>query len=219
VEVERFLNNFFLAHYAEIWSAVWSATSNNFFVTASEDQTCCVWDITQKNPNLVHKLTGHTKAVTSVDWRIMDERLGELFISCSDDQTARVYDPKDSFKLLFTLSTSFINEWHTLTYLSLEEVKEVFLNFNLKFLQGGTRVAIGSQNGFLFIYDLLYKEFTFAERIHNGKIKLEKINNFFKGSVEGLDWKGNNVVTCSADNTISIVRIPKSSQKAIESMI
>jgi len=153
---------------------VWSATSNNFFVTASEDQTCCVWDITEKNPNLVHKLTGHTKAVTSVDWRVMDERLGELFISCSDDQTARVYDPKDSFKLLFTLSTSFINEWHTLTYLSLEEVRDGVLKSNIIFLKGGTRVAIGSQNGFLFIYDLLHKEFTFAERIHNGK-------EFFKG--------------------------------------
>jgi len=43
--------------------------------------------------------------------------------------------------------------------------------------------------------------------------------NIILGSVEGLDWKGNTVVTCSADNTISIVRIPKSSQKGIESMI
>jgi len=159
------------------------------FVTASEDQTCCVWDITHKNPNLIHKLTGHTKAVTSVDWRVMDDRLGELFISCSDDQTARVYDPKDSFKLLFTFSTSFINEWHTLTYLSLEK--------------GGTRVAIGAQNGFLFIYDLLQKEFIFSERIHNG-------------SVEGLDWRGNTVVTCSADNCISIVRVPKSTSMLTE---
>lgn len=53
----------------------------------------------------------------------MDPAIGEIFISCSDDQTARVYDPNDSFKLLFTFSTSFINEWHTLTYLSLEKVK------------------------------------------------------------------------------------------------
>lgn len=61
--------------YAEIWSTVWSATSNNCVVTASEDQTCCVWDITQKNPNLLHKLTGHTKAVTSVDWRVFSHFL------------------------------------------------------------------------------------------------------------------------------------------------
>jgi WD40 repeat protein len=52
----------------------------------------------------------------------MDPALGELFISCSDDQTARVYDPQNGFKLLFTFSTSFINEWHTLTYLALEKV-------------------------------------------------------------------------------------------------
>lgn len=56
--------------YAEIWSTVWSATSNNLLVTASEDQTCCVWDIENKNPVLAHKLTGHTKAVTSIDWRV-----------------------------------------------------------------------------------------------------------------------------------------------------
>jgi len=29
-----------------------------------------VWDVTQKNPTLAHKLVGHTKAVTSVDWRV-----------------------------------------------------------------------------------------------------------------------------------------------------
>ncbi len=53
----------------------------------------------------------------------MSPDLGELFVSCSDDQTVRVYDPNDGFKLLFVISTSFIKEWHTLTYLSLEEVR------------------------------------------------------------------------------------------------
>jgi hypothetical protein len=52
----------------------------------------------------------------------MDERIGEIFISCSDDQTARIYDPKNDFKLVEVLETSFIKEWHTLTYLALEDV-------------------------------------------------------------------------------------------------
>jgi len=63
--------------------------------------------------------------------KVMDPALGELFISCSDDQTARVYDPKDSFKLLFVISTSFIKEWHTLTYLALEEVRIFIANCEL----------------------------------------------------------------------------------------
>lgn len=72
-------------------------------------------------------MTGHTKAVTSVDWKIMDERIGEIFISCSDDQTARIYDPKNDFKLVEVLQTSFIKEWHTLTYLALEDVNTLGL--------------------------------------------------------------------------------------------
>lgn len=95
-----------------------------------------MWDITEKNPILSHKLVGHTKAVTSVDWKEMDPALGELFISCSDDQTARVYDPKNSFKLLFELSTSFIKEWHTLTYLALEKVKKNFEIVSLNYYKG-----------------------------------------------------------------------------------
>lgn len=46
----------------------------------------------------------------------------EYFVSCSDDDFVRVYDPKDEFKLLFVLDTHFITDWHTLTYLALEDV-------------------------------------------------------------------------------------------------
>lgn len=69
-------------------------------------------------------------AVTAVDWKRMNDKLGDVFISCSDDQTIRVYNPQNKFELVHIFSTSFVNEWHTLTYLSLEE--------------GGTRVAIGA---------------------------------------------------------------------------
>jgi WD40 repeat protein len=98
--------------------------TNDKVVTASEDQTCMVWDLTKKNPELLYKLTGHTKAVTSVDWQVMDPKIGEIFVSCSDDQTIRIYDPKDAFKLVDIIATSFVEEWHTLTYLRLEQVKK-----------------------------------------------------------------------------------------------
>jgi hypothetical protein len=111
-----------LHKFAEIWSVCWAPLSNNQVVTASEDQTCIVWDLSKKNPEKLHKLEGHTKAVTSVDWKVMDPKIGEIFISCSDDQTARIYDPNNGFKLLDIISTDFVQEWHTLTYLKLEEV-------------------------------------------------------------------------------------------------
>lgn len=77
-------------------------------------------------------------------------------MSCSDDKIVRFRDPKNDFKVLFEIETSTIKEWHTLTYLALEPE--------------GTRVAVGSQNGYLFIYDILKKELQFGEKIHLGGI-------------------------------------------------
>lgn len=53
----------------------------------------------------------------------MDPSLGEIMISCSDDDTVRIYSPKEDFKLIDVISTQFIKEWHTLTYCALEKVK------------------------------------------------------------------------------------------------
>ena len=38
----------------------------------------------------------------------MDESVGEIFVSCADDQTFRVYDAKNNFKLLYIENTTFI---------------------------------------------------------------------------------------------------------------
>lgn len=54
-------------------------------VTCSEDQTCRVWKITAgNNPILLAELTGHLKAVTSVDWKKLSDGK-DYFVSCSDD--------------------------------------------------------------------------------------------------------------------------------------
>jgi len=101
--------------------------------------------------------------------------LGELFISCSDDQTFRVYQADKDFKLLYVENTHFVKEWHTLTYLALEK--------------GGRRVAITSQSGYLFIYDLKEKRFEYWRKVHMGKFKLTLVLILFLGSIEGLEWK------------------------------
>ncbi len=101
-------------------------------------------------------MKGHELAVTSIDWKVMGGDLGEIYVSCSDDKKVRFRDPKKNFQILFELETNTIKEWHTLTYLALEE--------------GGTRVAIGSQNGYLFIFDLETKQFVFGEKVHLGGV-------------------------------------------------
>ena len=52
----------------------------------------------------------------------MIPELGEIFVSCSDDTHIRIYSPQNNFQFLYDISTSFIDEWHTLTYLALEKV-------------------------------------------------------------------------------------------------
>jgi hypothetical protein len=55
-------------------------------------------------------------------------------------------------------------------------------------------VAIGSQSGFLFIFDICSNKMVFAEKIH-------------LGGIEGMDWRGNKLITCSSDLCICIVTL------------
>jgi WD40 repeat protein len=88
-------------------------------------------------------LKGHSAAVTSVDWKILNNKT-ELLISCSDDQTIRIYEITTKVKLFIylfihsfiylfvkaenemdckfveVLTTKEITEWHTLTYLAVD---------------------------------------------------------------------------------------------------
>ena len=126
----------------------------------------------------VHHLKGHSLAVTSIDWKQMGSGLGQVYVSCSDDKIVRFRDPSNEFKVMDEVETSTIKEWHTLTYLSLEP--------------SGSRVAVGSQNGYLFIYDIKEKELLFGEKTH-------------LGGIEGLDWVGGKLVTCSSDLCVSLI--------------
>ena len=59
-----------LGKFAEIWSVTWNPLNYREFATCSEDQTCCIWKREDKNTNIIEKLTGHTKAVTCIDWQV-----------------------------------------------------------------------------------------------------------------------------------------------------
>ena len=127
----------------------------------------------------------------------MDSRvLGEenphlhLFASCSDDKTVRLYtvDPtgeEPDFVFFRELNTKFIEEWHTITYMALEEE--------------GTKLAVVTQNGYLVIWDITgvnsdeYEDnYLFRRRIH-------------AGSIEGLKWKQGKLVTVSSDCSACVI--------------
>lgn len=57
---------------------------------------------------MLHHLKGHELAVTSIDWKLMNEKVGEIYVSCSDDKIIRFRDPKNHFKILFEVQTTTI---------------------------------------------------------------------------------------------------------------
>jgi WD40 repeat protein len=157
--------------FAEIWSLAWSP-DNSYIATASEDQTTMIWNLYGEH---VATLTGHTTAVTSVDWQIT--QLGEILATCADDKTVRIYDGK-TWELLHIFESHDVEEWHTITYLALET--------------GGKRLACATQNGFLIVWDLESKKRVFGHKMH-------------AGSIEGLRWnhKAGLITTCSSDCTVN----------------
>ncbi len=151
-------------------------------MSCSEDQTALIWSFSEGKPTIRQKLSGHTKAVTSVDWQIME--IGEILATCSDDRKIRIYELKGkNFELREEVYIDFVKEWFTLTYIALEKA--------------GRRLACVAQNGFLFVYNLQEKRFEFSERVH-------------LGSCEGLVWgEFGKLVSCAADLTIQVVEIQK----------
>ena len=174
-----------LTLFSEIWTLCWNPDGRNELATGSEDQTVVIWNLDDLSK--IATLPKHRNAVTGVNWKKVkevtfgDATLTELFVSCSDDQHLRVYNPSN-WSLLHTFQTTFICEWHTLTYLALED--------------HGTRVCVVSQNGYLFIYDLQTRECLFGEKIHSG-------------SVEGLCWMKRFAATVSSDCSVTVLNMQK----------
>jgi WD40 repeat protein len=113
----------------------------------------------------------------------MHKDLGEIFVSCSDDKRVIIRKAKHNFEVFVEIETSTVREWHTLTYLALEPNQ-------------GTRVAIGSQNGYLFIYDMREGKFVYAKKVH-------------LAGIEGFVWAADKIITCSSDLVINILKIGK----------
>ena len=141
-----------------------------------------------ESPSLEAHLKGHTRAVTAVEWKHLPLVLanGTVLVTIADDQRVRVYHALReggvwAFELKYEVTTYFVEDWHTLTYLGLN----------------GRRIVVVSQNGYLFIWDAVSKEQLFAKKIH-------------LGSLEGLVWKNGVLAVCSSDTSASITDLAES---------
>lgn len=155
--------------FSEVWSLKWSPC-NDFIATSSEDQSTKIWNL---KGDCLQTIVGHTTAVTGVDWN--HSPLGEILITCADDQRIMVWSVK-YWKLLCEFKSD-IPEWHTLTYLSLSE--------------DGSKVITTTQNGYCLVFCLNSKKTLVNKKFHNG-------------SIEGLKWNGKQLAICSSDCTISL---------------
>ncbi len=62
------------------------------------------------------ELSGHTSAVTCVDWQVT--KLGNILATCGDDRKVMIWNT-DDFSLVHIFETKEIDDWHTATYLGM----------------------------------------------------------------------------------------------------
>ena len=165
---------------SEIWSVCWSP-DEKFCATASEDQTTRIWKVNNEQ-NLIAILTGHTTAVTAVQWKY------QRVYTCADDRTVRIYNSQfNDYHCLYVLHTpKSLFGWFTLTYLKVDEDKKL--------------IICTTQNGYLVIW-------RDNENINNVLPTLCKKIHF--GSLEGLtyDKETHHLVTIGSDCTITLLRL------------
>ena len=168
-----------LTKFAEIWSLAWSP-DGKMVATSSEDQTTRIWTT---EGDLVKVLTGHTTAVTSVKWKkSLGSSSPEMLVTCADDMRVMVWDPL-KWELLRTVQTDQLEEWHTLTYVSIEPGP-------------GSRIVAVTQNGYFVAWDGITGKHLSHHKIH-------------AASVEGLVWdpRTSFLATCSSDCSATVFQI------------
>ena len=185
---------------SEVWSFLVHEINNEYLyiVTGSEDQSIKIWktginnekNFIKKN-KLIKEIKEHKYAVTCVDWTSIkyDNIDKEVLLSCSDDKTINIFDSLDEkFNLILKVDFSkCIRGFFTLTYCSFNHCDEA-KNQNKNLL------SVGTQAGYLIIYDISEKRIRFLEKIHYG-------------GIEGVVFENNIISTCGNDNAFNIMEI------------
>ena len=128
--------------------------------------------------------------------------------TCSDDNAVHVWDPRPRpWRLCHVLycDRTSITGWFTSTYLALEEF--------------GSRICIGTENGYLIVFDLclshLYHDrhadaSSTANSLVSSHTQQPSCARFHNGSIEGLVWSSDRRVlaTCSSDCTANVYSLP-----------
>jgi WD40 repeat protein len=204
-----------IAEYSEVWSLAWSPC-NQFIATCSEDQTTCIWNMYGEK---MHMLTGHTTAVTSVEWRFMPS-IGEILVTCADDCTVMVWRENIQTERSIHIHSHHVNQIDMLEHRVVSRVQNVKIMNNknkwglyhvfktsdygldwhtityLSLDKQGSKLACATQNGYIFIWDTISKELLTRVKMHNG-------------SIEGLTWSHAKkyLASVSSDCTINIYEI------------
>ena len=184
---------------SEIWSFIVNEVDdeNIFIATGSEDQSIKIWKIkinkkkdSIKKNNLIKEIKEHNYAVTCLDWSNInfDDQNINVLLSCSDDKTINIFDSSNElFNLILKVDfSSCIYGFFTLTYCSFNHCDQSSDNNNL--------LCLGTQAGYLIIYDLLEQKIKFLEKIHYG-------------GIEGVVFENNIISTCGNDNVFNIIEI------------
>jgi len=125
---------------------------------------------------------------------------GNILATCADDRTVRLYNGFD-FELIGGLSTTDIEDWHTITYLSLED--------------NGEHLICATQNGYVVVWSISSEgalshnatttttttSTTTPQKTFKGKMHV--------GSIEGLVWhpKTKVIASCSSDCSINVYKL------------
>ena len=178
---------------SEIWSFDTFTKSqlndNNKFhiATGSEDQSIKIHCININenkiiSSQMIKTIKDNNFAVTCIKWNICNNK--EIILSCSDDHTINLYNPINNFENILRVDFSKIYfSFFTLTYCAIDDNNPL-----------NKYIVVGTQVGFLIIYDLIENKIKFCEKIHYG-------------GIEGLSFSNGIISTCSNDCSFSIIKI------------
>ena len=95
-----------------------------------------------------------------------------MFISCGDDKKAIVW-------LLNESNANFKRKWDLYTIIDMKEMKMDWFTFTyLNIIPIKGYLLLTTQNGYIFVYDIINKNIKFKNKIHFGSI--EGLCSFYK---------------------------------------